>query len=83
MQTKFPSSLRAVDEGTPVYSVVEDTNDQLSNKGIQRLPDNLESAQQEITALWAANQKLRQFVTPKQGNYRKHHWPRQDTKSNS
>ena len=47
MQTKFPSSLRAVDKGTPTYSVVkdannhtpaysvvEDANDQLSNKGI-------------------------------------------------
>src|SRR6266487_6791037 len=43
-QTKFLSSTRAVDEDTPIYSVVEDINDQLSNKGIQRLPKDLEAA---------------------------------------
>ena len=95
-QTKLPSSSRAVDEGTPTYDVVEDANertpvydtvedanDQLSDEGIQRLPDDLESAQREITALRAANQKLRQSVTPERGNYRKRHWPKRDTKSNS
>jgi len=33
-QTKFLSSTRAVDEGTPIYSAVKDANDQLSDKGI-------------------------------------------------
>ncbi len=91
-QTKFPSSTRAVDEGTPAYSAVEDANDQLSDEGIQRLPEDLEAARQEITALRAANQELlRQSVTPEQGNYRKQgkkrskhrQHPRRNTKSNS
>ena len=34
MQTKFLSSTRAVNEGTPTYSAVEDVNDQLSDEGI-------------------------------------------------
>src|SRR6266536_3266644 len=89
-QTKFLSSTRAVDEGTPAYSVVEDVNDQLSDKGIQRLPKDLEAARQEITALRATNQELlQQSVTPEQGNYRKQgkkrskhrQHPRRNTKS--
>ena len=44
MYTLFLSSFRAVDKGTPTYSVVKDANDQLSNKGIQKLPKNLEVA---------------------------------------
>ena len=81
LHTPFPSSFKAVDEGTPTYNVVkdartptydvvedvnkrtpvyntvedankrtpaynavEDTNDQLSNEGIQKLPENLEAA---------------------------------------
>jgi len=98
--TPFPSSFKAVNEGTPthnvvkdartpVYDTVKDANDQSRNEGIQRplnspSPESWAAAQREIATLRAANQKqLRRSVTPEQGNYRRRHWPRQDTKSNS
>jgi hypothetical protein len=71
----IPSSSRAVDEGTPAYSAVEDANDQLRNEGSQKLPEELEeleAARQEITALRATNQQLLQrSVTPDSGDYRR------------
>ena len=39
LKMQFPSGFRAVDEGTPVRCTVEDANDQLSDKGIQKLPE--------------------------------------------
>jgi len=73
----FPSGFRAVDEGTPAHSAVEDANDQLRNEGIQRpsnspSPKSWAAAQREIAALRAANQKLRQrSTTPRKKGYQK------------
>jgi hypothetical protein len=79
----IPSGPRAVDEGTPAYSVVEDANDQLRSEGIQRpsnqlrnrhqnspSPEEWAAAQREIAALKSANQKLRQPTTKKRGKQR-------------
>src|SRR5436309_11691522 len=76
-QTTFPSSFRAVDEGTPAYSAVEDANDQLKDEGIRRpsnktnspSPEDWAAAQQEIAALRTANQRL--LRRSEQGNHSK------------
>jgi len=91
-QTTFPSSFRAVDEGTPAYSAVEDANDQLKDEGIRRpsnktnspSPEDWAAAQQEIAALRTANQRL--LRRSEQGNHskpRRRDQPRRNTKSNS
>ena len=65
------SGSRAVDKGTPVHSIVKDTNDESRNEGIQDPPKELAAARQEITALRAANQELiRRSTTPSRNNYR-------------
>jgi hypothetical protein len=71
----IPSGSRAIDEGTPVDSTVEDANDQLSEgipnpsnqpaiQGNRELPESLEAARQEIAALKAANQRLQRSIAP-------------------
>lgn len=71
----IPSGSRAIDEGTPVDSTVEDANDQSSEDipnssnqpAIQEnreLPESLEAAREEIAALRAANQELRRSIAP-------------------
>lgn len=75
----IPSGPRAIDEGTPVDSTVENANDQSRSRreGIQNpsnrravrghhgLPESLEAAQQEIAVLRAANQELRRSMAPR------------------
>jgi Zinc knuckle len=66
----IPSGSRAIDEGTPVYSTVEDAHDQSRrSEGTHKLPENLDAAQQEIAALRATIQELQQLViSGKMGN---------------
>jgi hypothetical protein len=62
----IPSSSRAIDDAPAAQLAVENQrNNQLRNEGIPRLPENLEAAQQEITALKATIQRLRQPATSK------------------
>src|SRR6266487_1768879 len=73
-QTAILSGSRAVDEGTPAYSAVEDVDDQSRSEGIQSplnrtdfpSPENWAAAQREIMALRTANQELRQSALLKQ-----------------
>jgi len=69
----IPSSFIAVNKDTPGGNVANDNTDNHSgSEGIQRLPNDLKSAREEIAALRAANQELRQrsAATGKRGGRR-------------
>jgi hypothetical protein len=64
-QLIISSGSTALIEGTPASSVVEGTNDQLRNEGIQTSPEDLEDARRGIVALRAVDQELlRSSATP-------------------